>query len=98
MIEVTQVKIYPFEPGAPEPALRAYAEITLNDALVIKGIKIFVRKNGGMFIGFPAQPGKDDTWHDLVVPKSDAVKKSIRDAVIEAYKRELGGIEGSALS
>jgi len=25
-----------------------------------------------------------------VVPKSDAVKKSIRDAVVAAYKKELG--------
>ena len=90
MIDVTEVVIYPFEPGAPEPALKAYAEITLNDAVTIKGIKVFVRKNGGMFIGFPALPGKDDTWRDVVVPKTEEVKKKIRDAVVTAYKREMG--------
>ncbi len=89
-MELTDVKIYPFEPGGLEPALKAYAEVTLDDALIIRGIKIFVRKNGGMFIGFPAQPGRDGEWRDLVIPKTEAVKKSIRDAVIAAYKREMG--------
>ena len=86
-MEITEVKIFPFEPGDLQKNLKAYAEITLNDALIIKGIKIFEKENGGIFITFPAVQGKDKTFHDIVIPKTLEIKKQIRDAVVEIYKK-----------
>ncbi len=86
MIEITQVKIYPFETGDPFNSLRALADVTLADCLVIKGIKIIVSKNGGMFIGYPSRKGKDGDYHDMVIPKSTEFKSYLRSKVIEAYK------------
>ncbi|MCA9485098.1 MAG: SpoVG family protein [Nitrospina sp.] len=88
MIEVTHVRVFPFEPGYPEKSLRAYAEITLNGQLVLKGIKVFENSKGGVFIGYPSRPGRDDTWQDMVVPLDEGLKKTIRDAVVTAYKSE----------
>ncbi|MDH5761334.1 MAG: SpoVG family protein [Nitrospinota bacterium] len=88
MLRVSDVKIFPFEPGDLQRNLKAYAEILLDDSLIIKGIKVFERENGGIFIAFPALQGKDKTFHDVVVPKTPEVKKMIRDAVVEAYKQK----------
>jgi stage V sporulation protein G len=86
-VDITEVKIYPFEPGDLQKNLKAYAEITLDEALIIKGIKIFERENGGIFITFPAIQGKDKTFHDIVIPKNPELKKLIRDAVVAIYKK-----------
>ena len=89
-MEITGVKVFPFEPGDLQKNLKAYAEITLDDALILKGIKIFEKENGGIFITFPAIQGKDKTFHDIVVPKTPEIKKQIRDAVVEVYKKDKG--------
>jgi stage V sporulation protein G len=86
-VEITDVKIFPFEPGDLQKNLKAYAEITLDDALILKGIKIFEKENGGIFITFPAVQGKDKTFHEIVIPKTSEIKKQIRDAVVEFYKK-----------
>lgn len=82
MLNVTNVKIYPFEAGN----IRAYAEITLNDVLVIRGIKILESPHGGLYLGYPAQRGKEDKYRDLVEPTSNALREHIRRVVIDGYK------------
>ncbi len=86
-MEITEVKIFPFEPGDLQKNLKAYAEITLDNALIVKGIKIFEKENGGIFITFPAILGKDKTFHDIVIPKTPEIKQQIRDAVVQVYKK-----------
>ncbi len=86
-MKITEVKIFPFEPGDLQRNLKAYAQITLDDSLTIKGIKIFEKENGGIFITFPAIQGKDKTFHDIVIPKTSEMKKMIRDSVVEIYKK-----------
>jgi stage V sporulation protein G len=86
-MEITEVKIFPFEPGDLQKNLKAYAEITVDDALILRGIKIFEKENGGIFITFPAIQGKDKTFHDIVIPKTPDIKSQIRDAVVGAYKK-----------
>jgi len=86
-MEITEVKIFPFEPGDLQKNLKAYAEITVDDALILRGIKIFEKENGGIFITFPAIQGKDKTFHDIVVLKTPDIKSQIRDAVVGAYKK-----------
>lgn len=86
-MEITEVKIFPFEPGDLQKNLKAYAEITVDDALTVKGIKIFEKDNGGIFITFPAIQGKDKTFHDIVIPKTPDIKSQVRDAVVGAYKK-----------
>lgn len=86
-MEITEVKVFPFEPGDLQKNLKAYAEITLYDSLTIKGIKIFEKENGGIFIAFPAIQGNDKTFHDVIIPKTPEIKKQIRDAIVKVYKK-----------
>lgn len=86
-MKITEVRIFPFEPGDLQKNLKAYAEITLDDALTLKGIKIFEKENGAIFITFPTIQGKDKTFHDIIIPKTASIKNQIREAVVESYKK-----------
>jgi len=88
-MEITDVKVFPFEPGDLQKNLKAYAQITLDDVLILKGIKIFKKESGGIFITFPAIQGKDKTFYDIVVPQTSEFKKYIRKEVVSAYKKNI---------
>lgn len=90
-MEITEVKVFPFEPGDLQKHLKAYAEITVEDTLILRGIKIFEKENGGIFIAFPAIQGKDKTFHDIIIPKTPDIKSQIRDVVVGAYKKTKSG-------
>ena len=83
---ITEVKIYPFDSGEPDSSLRAYADVTLEQAILIKGFRVLAAKNGGLFVGFPSKKGKDGKFYDMVEIKSANLQSNLRSAVLEAYK------------
>ena len=83
---ITEVKIYPFDSGEPDSSLRAYADVTLEQAILIKGFRVLAAKNGGLFVGFPSKKGKDGKFYDIVEIKSADLQSNLRSAVLEAYK------------
>jgi len=85
MINVTEVKIYPFDTGEPESNLRAYAQVTLDNCLTLRGIKVLQTETGGLFIGFPARKRKDGKFQDLIQATPE-FKSKLRDKTLNAYK------------
>ena len=83
---ITAVKIYPFDSGEPDSSMRAYADVTFNDVILIKGFRVLTSKTGGLFVGFPSQKGKDGQFRDTVEFKSEELKSDVRSAILEAYK------------
>ena len=83
---ITEVKIYPFDSGESDSSLRAYAHVTLEQAILIKGFRVLAAKNGGLFVGFPSKKGKDGKFYDMVEIKSADLQSNLRSAVLEAYK------------
>lgn len=83
---ITAVKIYPFDSGEPDSSMRAYADVTFNDVVLIKGFRVLTSKTGGLFVGFPSQKGKDGQFRDTVEFKSEELKSEVRSAILEAYK------------
>ena len=82
---ITEVKIYPFDTGEPDSSMRAYADVTLDQAILIKGFRVMVSKSGGLFVGLPSKRGKDGKFYDLVQFKSESLLFNLRSAVLEAY-------------
>ena len=64
--------------------LKAFADIVVNDALLIKGLKI-VERNNALFVSMPAEQAKDKKWYENVRCLSDGVKEQITERVLEAY-------------
>ena len=65
--------------------LKAFADIGINDALVVKGVRILEGKKG-LFISMPQEQGKDSKWYNQVVCKSDSLFEDLSRTVIGHYK------------
>jgi len=61
-LEIQVQRMYRFESDRP---LKAFADIIVNDALLIKGIKVLEGKNG-LFVSMPQDQAKDKKWYDSV--------------------------------
>jgi stage V sporulation protein G len=83
-LEVELLKFYPFEVSTKRHRLLGYADVKI-DEIIIRGIKLFEAKNGGLFIQLPAinQGGKD---YPVVEIKSKTLLDRIRREVVDYYK------------
>jgi DNA-binding cell septation regulator SpoVG len=89
-LNITSVKIYPFDTRETGGRTVAYAEIVIAGALLIRGIRVFESEKRGLFIGFPSQRVRRDTFVDVIEPLGRAAGREIREAVIGEYKKVTG--------
>ncbi|MDH5511036.1 MAG: SpoVG family protein [Nitrospinota bacterium] len=85
-IEITDVRIYPFDTHGAGGKTLAMAQITIGGAVTIRGFRIIEGKKGGVFLGFPSTRGKDGQWRDIVLPVNNQAREMIREAVMEAFR------------
>ncbi len=85
-MEITNVEIYPFDTSGTGGRVRAVADITLDNLLLIRGIKIVESKHGGLFIVFPQRRAPSGNFVEIVQPLSREFHDKIRRAVIDKYK------------
>ncbi len=85
-MKITEIKIYPFEFGPSESSLRAYADVVLDNLVLIKGFRVLAAKSGGLFIGVPSKMGKDGKYYDQVEFKTEEFESLLRNRILEAYK------------
>ena len=91
-MEITDVKIYPFDTSRIGGRVRAVADITIDDVLVIKGIKVIESKHGGLFISFPKKVSSKGTYVDIVQSLDNEFTEKVRRVIVDRYK-ELMKIE-----
>ena len=66
----------------------AYASVTLNDCIVITGIRLY-EGNKGKFIVFPSRRSKNNKNFDIVFPCKDELRKLILDEIEKQYMTEI---------
>ena len=71
-----------------EDKLKAFANVTFDDALVIRGMKI-ISGNRGFFVSMPSKKRSDGTYQDIVHPVNSEMRQMIEEEVIQAYEREI---------
>jgi len=74
-------RLYRFDGDGP---MKAFADIVVNEALLIKGIRVIEGKKG-MFISMPKMQGKDKKWYETIRPLSIEAKNEISEVVLSAY-------------
>lgn len=67
--------------------LRAFADVVINEYVVIRGVRIMEGKKG-LFVGLPREQGKDNKWYDTVTCMSAQAYEDISNAVIEHYNKK----------
>lgn len=72
--------------------IKALADVTLNDAIQVRGIRVMDGVNG-LFIGFPNDPFyKGDDFRSLVSPITRECREEIEEAVLNAYQEAIGDV------
>ena len=82
MIEVARV--YKLEKD--ESALKAFVDIKVADAVLIKGIRVMAKKDGGLFAAMPSHLAGDGKYYDTVQFLTPEAKNELQEVVLSAYK------------
>lgn len=64
--------------------LRAFVNITVDDALAVKDLRI-IDGNNGLFVAMPSRKNKDGEYRDIVHPINQEVRDKMEEAIIKAY-------------
>jgi stage V sporulation protein G len=89
-MEITEVRIYPFDTTSYGGKTKAFAEITLNGTLTIRGLRVIESKSGGLFVSYPSQVGREGKPRSLVIFTDNKLREQIRRVVIDAYREQEG--------
>ena len=68
-----------------EGTLRAFCDVAVEEAFLIKGIRVVEGKKG-LFVSMPREQGKDGNWYDTVIPLTKEVRQQVSEAVLNAYQ------------
>ena len=84
-LSIKAIKVYPIKEGN----LKTYVDISIDDAIIIKGFKVMDGKNG-LFVAMPSvQNKRDEKYYETVSCNNTDVKDDLSNTVLAAYKREV---------
>jgi stage V sporulation protein G len=76
--------------------LKGFASITLDNAFVVRGLKI-IEGSSGLFIAMPSRKRKDGTFQDIAHPINMATREWMESQVIAAYRQEVQRVESGEI-
>ncbi|MCS6956847.1 MAG: septation protein SpoVG family protein [Aquificaceae bacterium] len=83
-MKVELVDFYPFEVSTRKPRLLAYADVKIDNKILIRGIKLYEAKHGGYFISMPEF--NPETKRAIVEIDDKELLEKIRRVVVDHYK------------
>lgn len=83
-MEITEIRVTLRD----EERLKGFANVTFDEAFVVRGMKI-IQGNNGFFVSMPSRKRPDGTYQDIAHPVSKDMRQVIEMKVLEAYEAEL---------
>lgn len=83
-MEITEIRLT----MRNEEKLKAFANVTFDNAFVIRGLKI-INGNKGYFISMPSKRRPDGTYQDVAHPINLEMRRLLEKKILEAYEREV---------
>ena len=83
-MEITEIRVT----LRNEERLKGFANVTFDDAFVIRGMKT-IQGNTGYFVSMPSRKRPDGTYQDIAHPVNKDMRQLIEAKVLEAYEMEL---------
>jgi stage V sporulation protein G len=83
-LEITEIRLT----LRNEDKLKAFANVTFDNALVVRGLKI-ISGNKGLFISMPSKKRPNGTYQDIAHPINSDMRRMVEKAVLEAYEKEV---------
>ena len=75
-----------------EEKLKGFANITLDDCFVIRGVKV-IQGSNGYFVSMPSRKREDGTYIDIAHPIKMEMRQKLEEAVLTAYHSALKGTQ-----
>lgn len=86
-LAVSAVEVFPLAGyECSERTLKGYANVVLNDQLILRGLRI---KDGlnGLWVAYPVDPfNNGDDFRTIVVPMTRQLREHIENCVLEKYQ------------
>lgn len=86
-MKVELVNFYPFEVSSKRPRILAYVDVRLDGKILIRGIRLYEAKNGGLFIVMPEF--SPESRRAIVEIEDRELLEKIRRVVVDRYKESL---------
>lgn len=83
-MEITEVRVT----LRNEEKLKGFANITLDNQIVIRGLKIIAGTHG-YFVSMPSRKRPDGSHQDIAHPVNSETRKMVEDKVLMAYEETL---------
>lgn len=83
-MEITEIRVTLRD----EEKLRGFANVTFDNAFVVRGMKI-IQGSNGYFVSMPSRKRPDGTHQDIAHPVNKEMRSEIEKRVLEAYEVEL---------
>jgi stage V sporulation protein G len=83
-VQTVDIKVIKIHRLPQDSRIKAFVDLGINDALLIKGIRIIQGKKG-LFVSLPTEQGKNERWYERVRCLNESVRSLIAQKVLEAY-------------
>lgn len=85
MLEVNVERVFLVHNGK---GLKAFADIVVNDSLLIKGFRVVEGKTGTLFVSMPREKSKDGRWYENVRCLNHALRDQISSEILKMYNTQ----------
>jgi len=82
-MKITEVRVRLSE---SEGSLKAFADITIENALVVKGLKVMTGRNGD-FVSMPSRKMPNGEYKDQVFALNKEFRQNIQESVLAEYNK-----------
>jgi stage V sporulation protein G len=89
-VEITEVRVT----LRNEDKLKAFANVTFDDAFVIRGLKV-ISGAKGFFVSMPSRRRPNGSHQDIAHPINSDMRQAIEQRVLEAYQDKVGNYRAS---
>jgi stage V sporulation protein G len=86
-LEITEVRVT-LRDDDKHDRLKAFATMTLNNAFVIRGLKI-IQGTNGVFVAMPSRRRPDGQFQDIAHPINNETRRLMEEIVLAEYEREM---------
>lgn len=83
-VEITEIRVT----LRNEDKLRGFANVTFDNAFVVRGMKI-IKGSSGYFVSMPSRKRPDGTHQDVAHPVNKDMRNLLEKKILEAYESEL---------
>jgi stage V sporulation protein G len=85
--ETIEIKVLKVHRMDGENRIKAFVDISINDALLIKSLRV-VQGKKGLFVSMPTEQGKNEKWYERVRCLNKDIREEIANIVLAAYSTE----------